>query len=344
MRAGVYRGIRAVAVEEVAEPELSSRDVILAVRACGICGSDLHAYVEGVPEVVVGQIMGHEFSGEVVAVGTEVEGVAPGDRVAGLPVLACGACPRCHGGKSSLCDNWLGRSIGFGLPGAFAEQVRIPDAVAGKNVFRLPDGLGYAAGALAEPTAVAVRAVDQAGIAPDQTAVVLGLGTIGLQIAQVLLARGVAAIVGVNRSALRRATAAKLGVPAIDGGDDLPERVRAALGGRDADVVFEATGSPALVQGALETVRPGGTIVMVALYERPGEIVPTLITVKEPTIRGSSTYMPGQFAEAVELLASGRVASEPLITQRHRLEELPLAFEKQLDRETTVKVMITMDQ
>ncbi len=342
MRAGVYRGIRTIAVEEVAEPELGSRDVILAVKACGVCGSDLHTYLEGGP-VEVGQVMGHEFAGEAIAVGADVEGVALGDRVAGFPVLACGECRRCREGRRNACDNWLGRSIGFGLPGAFAERVRIPDAVLGENVHRLPDTLGFAAGALSEPTAVGVHAVDLAELGPDDTAVVFGLGTIGLQVAQVLRARGVSTVVGVNRSPLRRAIAEQLGVTAVEGGDDLPAKVRDALGGREADVVFEASGAPSLVQAAVETARPVGTVIVIALYERPAEINATMVTNKELTIRGSVTYTHEQFAEAVELLASGRIASEPLITQRHPLSDLGRAFEEQLHKEATVKVMITVD-
>ena len=344
MRAGVYRGVRDMAVEEVAEPELGPGDVIIAVKACGICGSDLHVYTEGGPPIDPGQVMGHEFAGEVSAVGAGVEGIIVGDRVAGFPVLACGKCRRCREGMRSLCDNWIGRSIGFGLPGAFAERVRIPGAVLGENVFVLPDALSFADGALVEPLAVGVRAADQAQLVPGQTAAVFGLGAIGILLAQVLRARGVSAVVGVNRSPLRRAIAEQLGITVIEGGDNLPARVRAALGGREADVVFEASGAPDLVQAALDTVCPGGTVIMVALYERPASIVPTLITTKELTIRGSVTYLPGQFAEAIELLASGRVAGQSLITRRLPLADLARAFEEQLDKAASVKVMITMDQ
>jgi len=148
----------------------------------------------------------------------------------------------------------------------------------------------------------------------------------------------------VNRSPLRRAVAEQAGVTVIDGGQDLPARVRAALGGAEADAVFEASGAPELVQAAIDTVRPGGTVVMVALYERAASIVPTLITTKELTIRGSATYTPGQFAEAIGLLASGQVTGQSLITKRVPLADLGRAFEEQLDKAASVKVMITMDQ
>lgn len=343
MRAGVYRGIRDIRVQDVSEPGLGPLDAIVAVKACGICGSDMHTYLAGGPPVEVGQVMGHEFAGEVVAVGDEVEGVGVGDRVAGFPVLACGTCRRCRAGKRHLCDNWVRASIGFGLPGAFAERVRIPNAQMGRNVHRLPDTVSFDVGALAEPTAVAVHAVDQAALTSERTTVVFGLGTVGLQVAQVLLARGMPAIVGVDRSRFRQEIAEQLGVAMIEGDGDLPTRVRSALGGQEADVVFETSGSAALIQTAIETVAPGGTVVVVSLYGQPAELNATLVTVKELTIRGSSTYTPEQFAEAVDLLATGRVANEPLVTQRYPLGDLAHAFENQLDKETTVKVMITID-
>ncbi|OLT19477.1 hypothetical protein BJF78_10965 [Pseudonocardia sp. CNS-139] len=169
------------------EPVIGPRDVLLDVRACGVCGSDLHAFTRGhhTPD---GQIMGHEFSGAVLEVGREVDGIAVGDRLTGLPIQPCGRCRRCLGGAVHLCEVWTTRSIAFGLPGAFAERLRIPDATLGRNVHRLPDTAEFTDGALVEPTAVAAHAVAQAQVPAGEPAVVLGLGTIGMQVGQLLLA------------------------------------------------------------------------------------------------------------------------------------------------------------
>jgi 2-desacetyl-2-hydroxyethyl bacteriochlorophyllide A dehydrogenase len=208
------------------------------------------------------------------------------------------------------------------------------------NVHRLPEALTFEDGAFAEPLAVGVHAVGRADLIGVEVAVVLGLGTIGLQVAQVLLARGVAHVIGADLSPLRRSVAAQLGVTAVAGGD-LGAAVAEAAGGREIDVVFEATGAPALVQGAMELVRAGGTVVVIALYERRAEIDPTLMVQKELTVRGSAIYTPAEFREAIELLATGRAQSQPLITHRHALEELGDAFEAQLDKDAAIKVMVS---
>jgi 2-desacetyl-2-hydroxyethyl bacteriochlorophyllide A dehydrogenase len=335
MRAGVFRGIRQVPIEDVPDPRPGPRDVVLDVKACGICGSDRHTYVAA-QLAQEGQVMGHEFSGQVAAVGGQVEGIAVGDRVTGPPIQPCGECAACRAGRRHLCETWT-RSIAYGLPGAFAERVRIPDATLGDNVFKLPEPLTFEDGALVEPLAVGVHAVCRADPHPGDVAVVLGLGTIGLQVAQVLLARGLTDVIGADLSALRRSVAEDLGVTAVSGA----ELAAAAARGRPIDVVFEATGAPALVQSAMELVRPAGTVVLIALYEEPAQIVPTLAVQKELTVRGSAIFTPAESREAVELLASGKVRGEPLITHRLALEDLGEAFEAQLDKDAAIKVMIS---
>jgi (R,R)-butanediol dehydrogenase/meso-butanediol dehydrogenase/diacetyl reductase len=341
MRAGVFRGIRQVPIEDVPDPEPGPRDIVLDVKACGICGSDLHTYAQGL-FAEEGQVMGHEFAGEVVHVGSEVEGLAVGDRVTGLPIQPCGDCRQCLEGREHLCETWTRRSIGYGIPGAFAERLWIPSAVVDRNVHKLPDGLAFEDAALVEPLAVGVHAVCQADPAPADVALVLGLGTIGLQVAQVLLARGVSQVIGADLSPLRRAVAADLGVVPV-AGDDLAAAVAEAAGFRPIDIVFEATGSPPLVQAALELVRPAGTVVLIALYEEPAELDPTIVVQKELTVRGSAIYTPEEFHEAIELLASGRAKGQPLITHRHTLDELGDAFEVQLQKEAAIKVMVTSE-
>jgi (R,R)-butanediol dehydrogenase/meso-butanediol dehydrogenase/diacetyl reductase len=335
MRAGVFRGIGQVPIEDVPDPRPGPRDVVLDVKACGICGSDLHTYVAA-QLASVGQVMGHEFSGEVAEIGGEVEGIVVGDRVTGPPIQPCGECAACRAGRRHLCETWTTRSIAYGLPGAFAERVRIPDATLGDNVFKLPDPMTFEDGALVEPLAVGLHAVGRADTGPGDVALVLGLGTIGLQVAQVLLARGLTDVIGADLSALRRSVAEELGVTAVSG-----DELAAAAGGRPIDVVFEATGAPALVQGAMELVRPAGTVVLIALYEEPAQIVPTLAVQKELTVRGSAIFTPGEFEEAVELLAAGKVRGRPLITHRLALEDLGEAFEAQLDKHAAIKVMIS---
>jgi (R,R)-butanediol dehydrogenase/meso-butanediol dehydrogenase/diacetyl reductase len=335
MRVGVYRGIREIALEDAPEPVAGPTDVVLAVRACGICGSDLHVYLEGAL-VEPGQVLGHEFSGEVVDVGGEVQGIALGDRVTAIPIQPCGECRRCGEGLGHLCERMHERGIGFGIQGAFAERVRVPDATVGVNVYPVPAELSFEDAASVEPLAVAVHCVRRSGARAGQTAFVFGLGTIGLHVAQVLRANGVEPVLGIDLSELRRRKAAELGVVALA---DLGER-EAALGGRELDHVFECAGVPSLIQAALELVRPRGTVTVVALYDTTATIDPMVLLHKEATIVAGAMVTPEDFTESLELLRSGRAVGEALVTHRAALADLPAAFELQCDKASTVKVMV----
>ena len=339
MRVGVYRGVRTIAVEDVPEPVAGPSDVVLEVRACGICGSDLHTYLEGAL-VQPGQVLGHEFSGEVVAAGSEVRGISLGDRVTGIPIQPCGDCRRCREGLGHLCERMHENGIGFGIPGAFAERVRIPNATLGINAHLLPEELSFEDGASVEPLAVAVHCVRRSGARAGQTAFVFGLGTIGLDVAQVLLAQGVSPVIGVDPSELRRRTAEELGVAAL-AGPDLAAGVRDVLGERELDHVFECAGLPALVQASLDLVRPRGTVTIVALYDEQATIDPMVLLHKEATIVAGAMVTPEDFAESLELLRSGRAVGERLVTHRERLVDLPAAFELQCDKAATIKVMVS---
>jgi (R,R)-butanediol dehydrogenase / meso-butanediol dehydrogenase / diacetyl reductase len=326
VRVGVYRGIKHIAVEEASAPVAGANDVVLDVRACGICGSDLHVYLAG-KLAQPGMILGHEFAGEVAAVGAAVEGIAVGDRVTGMPLQSCGECVRCREGNAHLCELTRERLIGFGLPGGFAEQLRIPDARLGENVHRLPEELDFEAGAFVEPLGVCVHAVRRSGAQPGERALVLGLGTIGLLVAQVLRAYGVEEVYGTDLSELRRDRAAELGI-----------RVEEPEG--DLDHVLECTGAPSMIQRAIERVRPRGTVTVVALYDETATIDPMTLVHRETKVVGTAMITPDDFREAIELLRSGRVVGAPLITHRRPLADLPAAFELQCDKDATIKVMV----
>jgi 2-desacetyl-2-hydroxyethyl bacteriochlorophyllide A dehydrogenase len=337
----VFKGIKDVQVEEVAEPEAGPDDVVVEVSACGICGSDLHTYLHG-SFVEPGQVMGHEFAGEVVAAGDQVQGLAVGDRVTASPLVPCGECARCRERRFNLCAAAWTTGIAYGRPGAFAERVRIPNSVAGENVFKLGDSVSDEAGATAEPLAVGVHAVRLAGDVEGATALVLGLGTIGQQVVQVLRARGAGRVVGIDLSELRLDAARTLGAEALDGAQGITAALAAALGADgEVDVVFECSGVPALANAALDTVKAGGTIVVLALYDDPVTFNPTVLVQKEIRLQGSIAYTGEDFGEAVALLTSGAVQHAPLITHRESLDSVADAFEVQLEKDRSLKVLVT---
>jgi 2-desacetyl-2-hydroxyethyl bacteriochlorophyllide A dehydrogenase len=197
------------------------------------------------------------------------------------------------------------------------------------------------AGALAEPLAVGVHAVKLAAPVDGATALVLGLGTIGQQVVQALLAAGAGRVIGVDISKLRLDAAAEIGAEVFDGSDGIAEVLGNALSGdQEIDLVFECSGVPALANAALEAIRAGGTIVVLALYDDPVTFNPTVLVQKEIRLQGSIAYTGEDFAEAVELLRSGRAQSTPLITQRTSLDEIGDAFEVQLQKDRSLKVVV----
>jgi 2-desacetyl-2-hydroxyethyl bacteriochlorophyllide A dehydrogenase len=340
MKAAVFRGIESIGVEEVPTPEAGADDVVVEVSVCGICGSDLHTYLHG-SFVEPGQIMGHEFSGRVVEAGADVEGLAVGDRVTAVPIVPCGECARCAEGRYNLCAVAWTTGIAYGKPGAFAELVRIPHSVPGENVFKLDDDVSDEAGATVEPLAVAVHAVNLLDGVDGSTALVLGLGTIGQQVAQVLRARGAARVIGIDLSELRLDAARELGADAFDGSPGVEQVIADALGdGEEIDLVFECSGVPALATAAIDAVRGGGTIVVLALYDDPVTFNPTALVQKELRLQGSIAYTSKDFAEALELLKSGAARADTLITQRERLDDVADAFLVQLEKDRSLKVLV----
>jgi len=285
--------------------------------------------------------MGHEFSGRVVEAGADVEGLAVGDRVTAVPIVPCGECARCAEGRYNLCAVAWTTGIAYGKPGAFAERVRIPHSVPGENVFKLDDDVSDEAGATVEPLAVAVHAMNLLDGVDGSTALVLGLGTIGQQVVQVLRAKGASRVVGIDLSALRLDAARKLGADAFDGSPGVEQVIADALGdGEEIDFVFECSGVPALATAAIDAVRGGGTIVVLALYDDPVTFNPTALVQKELRLQGSIAYTSKDFAEALDLLRSGAARADTLITQRERLADVADAFLVQLEKDRSLKVLV----
>jgi 2-desacetyl-2-hydroxyethyl bacteriochlorophyllide A dehydrogenase len=346
MKAAVYEGIRDIRVQTVPDPEATPDDIVLRIKACGICGSDLHSYTTGA-FVQPGQVMGHEFSGEVVEVGSNVSDIAVGDRVTAMPFNACYNCPACLRGDSHLCYNTAGHAIAYGLPGGFAEYLRLPCATLGRNAFTLPETLDFVAGATVEPLAVAVHAVSVAQPELGANVVVLGAGLIGQSVIQVLKARGVGTIVVAELSEKRALLATRSGADVVvnPAQENVIERIGAVVGfgpgrrGAAADVVFDCAGVPAAFTTALRLLRPGGTLAITALYEESVQFSPSRLVWGEVKLVGTFGYR-NEFPQTIELLRSGKVHLTSLVTDFFSLAEINAGFQRQLAKDQAMKVMI----
>lgn len=309
MRAAVLHGVEDLRVEDVPEPVLRDGDVLVAVAYNGICGSDLglvHSFgVSEHPHPLTGacgpQILGHEFSGVVHAVGADVTDIAVGDRVAVQPTYRCGTCVRCRDGHEHLCEVIAFHGINA-HGGGLSEYTAVP----AENVHVLPDAVSLEQAAVVEPLAVALHAVELSGVQPGQSALVLGAGPIGIATALNLRAGGVDRIVLSEPSETRRAIAAGLGFDVLDpAAGDPVAAVRERTGGAGADVVFECAGVGAAVLTALVAVRARGAVVLLATYKEEVPLHTYLMMFGEMRLMSSLAYSRKEFRTVIDRMADG---------------------------------------
>lgn len=345
MRAAVFEGPGRLSVEDIPDPIAADDGIVIAVEACGICGSDLKTYRSG-RLARPGQVLGHEFVGRIVETGSAVRDLEVGELVTALPYVPCGTCPRCLGGRSSLCESAFRSSIANGLPGGFAEYLHLPGARRDETVFALPDGLGTGAGALVEPLAVGVHAVQLAEVDAGDVVVVLGLGTVGLAVVFALRAAGVRNVIATDLSAKRCAAAEAAGAQIIGGtAAELVTAIGAVTGkgayGAPAacDAIIDCAGVEPLINGVMPALRAGGSLVLAALHDAPLPVDATSIVRRGVRIVGTFGY-DDDFGRAVSLVAQGDVAAADLVTHRYGLDDIVTAFDTQGDAASSVKVLV----
>jgi 2-desacetyl-2-hydroxyethyl bacteriochlorophyllide A dehydrogenase len=333
MRAALWQAPETLELADVDEPAPEPGQAVVEVAACGVCGSDLHTYAHGLLGEP-GMVLGHEFSGTVLAA-PGVDGLEPGVRVTARALIPCGRCARCREGELHLCEGGAARIIGYGFKGAFAERVLIPRAIVGETVFPLPDAVGAEGGALVEPLAVALRAVRRSGDVEGRTVLVLGAGMIGLGVTRFLRLSGAKTIVVADLSALRREAALGVGADAVvDPGRERPsDAIR-------ADVVVECAGARASLSEGLRAVRAGGTLTIAAVFGRKVEVPIDRVTEKELTLRGSFAYRD-EFPAVIAALAAGDVEPRAFVSHRFMLDDVSAAFRTQLDKDASLKVLVT---
>jgi (R,R)-butanediol dehydrogenase/meso-butanediol dehydrogenase/diacetyl reductase len=351
MKAAVFHGPQDVRLEDVPEPEVRLGSVKVKVDWCGICGTDLHEYLAGPifipqpgsPHPLTGETLpltlGHEFAGEVVAVGDDVEDVAAGDRVAIEPVYRCGECAACRRGVPNLCEK-LGFYGLMGGGGGMSEFAVMPSYM----VHRLPDGLTNEQGALVEPIAVGLRAVRRARVQDGQSALVLGGGPIGAVTVQCLRAVGAGRIIVAEVADARKRKALEIGADAVvdPTEEDVAERVRELTDGEGADHSFDAAGIQQTLQTALQATRKGGTVTIISIWEGPIQVNPNDVVLSELNVVGTIAYTPEDFADTIAMLKDGSIATEGIITERIRLSDIVDAGFRELveHKDRHVKILV----
>ena len=332
MKAAILHGPRDLRIESARMPEPGPGEVVVRVGMAGLCGTDYRIWTGDRP-VAYPLVMGHEFVGQVSAVGRGVTRVRAGDRVAIEPNYSCGACPLCREGNRNLC---LSRTaVGIDVDGCFAESVRVPE----RCCWPAPAGVADDDLLITEPLAVVVRAVARGAVERGQSAAVVGVGSLGLLALQVLRGRGARVLV-VSRTKRRFALARELGAEATHAVADAPleETARAFSGREGVDVVIETAGTAEAVAHALALVRPGGRVVLTGLPHEPTPVAFFSVVRREVTIAGSMIYQD-EFPEAMRLVAAGTVRTRPLVTHRFALDAIAEAFAAH-ERPDSIKVAV----
>jgi 2-desacetyl-2-hydroxyethyl bacteriochlorophyllide A dehydrogenase len=331
-----------IAYTEFKDPDVAPGQVLIEVRAAGICGTDMSLYNwpesmvrEFKPELPV--VMGHEFSGVVSALGAGITRFKVGDRVTANPVMYCGACYYCRAGQPGICDNRP--LLGMRLNGCFARYV----AVREENVFPLPPHVSFETGAMNEVLCVALHTLERVPVSPGDTVVVVGAGPMGVLVLLGAQAAGASRLVmtglGVDRDRLK--VAASLGAHTIVADESDPaEVVRDLTRGLGADVVFECAGHPSGVPQALSLVRKGGRIGVLGQGYADSSFNTAILSYREVELIGVRSYDPRVWHRSYDVLASGKIPLERLITHRLPLEDAARGIELMKSKQA-LKVIFT---
>lgn len=318
MRAAMFNGPdRRITVEELPDPQPGPGDLLVRVCRCGICGSDV-SMTAGGPEYLPLGRFGHEWSGEVIEVGREVEGIGPGARITSLPVARCGACEGCRTGNPLFCER-----AGY-LVGGFGEYMVIPAQAA----VPLPRSLSFSDGALVEPMSCGLHALNLAQMQEGDRVLVIGAGAMALSVIFWARNLGAGRIAVLSRSSHRNDVARAMGADEVLGfGEEDRPRIAETLGG-PPDIVAECVGKQGMLEFASNQVRPRGTIVSLGMCQHGDPLVPALMTHKEARLLFPRGYTVGEFESTAHAFDAGRVDPEAMVSDIVPLEALPAIMDE----------------
>lgn len=338
MKAAVFYGNKRIVTEERTLRALGAKEVLVRVKAAGICGTDVHIYhgEAGSAEVAPPVILGHEFAGIVEAAGEAVTSVKEGDHVALDPNMYCGSCLPCRMGRKQNCEHLY--ALGVNTDGGFAQYCIVPEG----QCFVVKPEIDFRVAAMAEPISCVIHGIDNAGIRPGQSVLVIGGGTIGLLMVQMAKLSGASDVILSEPIEMRRKIAVEVGADAVidPASEDISARIRELLGRDGADVVIECVGKPFTVEQAFRAAGFRGTVLLFSVPKVDDTAQLPLFDVykKELNIVGSMIN-PDTFQRAVNLVNAGNLEIEKLITHSYDVEHLEEAIWKQISSDS-IKVVL----
>ncbi len=324
---------------EVEKPEINDNEVLLKISRIGICGSDLHVYKGKHPLVSFPLVQGHEFSGYIEELGSEVKGFEKGDLVTVQPAIGCGECRKCKKGIVAQCDKL--QFIGGAVHGAGSEYFKVDAA----HVVKIPNGVSADDAAMVEPAAVAVRAVSKVDSIEGKDVVVFGAGTIGNLVAQVAGNAGAGKIILADLLENRLDIAKKLGFTVINPGktEDLIGDIHRILGNNPPEVVFECVGNKAVLNNSISLIDRGGQLIVLGVYEDQPETNMVMVQDKEIEMTGSLMYTWDDYYRAVELISRKEIKLEQLRTHHFKFEEWEKGYRLLMEKpDEAIKVIIDL--
>lgn len=344
MKVPVFTDLKKIEFQEKPKPQIGPEQVLLEVKSCGICGSDVHGYLHGIL-VPPGTVMGHECSGVISEVGANIHEFKVGDRVVAKPMATCGECYWCNKGQYSLCPNALANAFGITPEndGAFAPYLHIKYPK--EMLYKLPENVSFEEGALVEPLATSLHAVRMSKLGVGDNVVILGAGMIGLGVLQFVKIGGAGKIIVLEVSEKKRSLAMETGADIVlnplDEGEALREKIFEMTGGIGADVVFECAGVPSTFQACGTLVKSGGQVMLVGINDKEVPINPFFLVIWEVEIKGVLGYY-NEFDLVIDFLKKKKINTQVLISDTISLDGLvERGFQRLLSSQDLVKILVT---
>lgn len=338
MRRALLYEVERFRLESVESPQPQPGEVTVTVEACGICGSDLHMYRGRHPVLKPPLIMGHEFVGTVTALGAGASPLGLGDRVVAMAARGCGACPRCDAGDWNQCTDLL--VIGAERPGGLGEEVTLP----WDQFVRIPTSISVEEAALIEVAAVAMHATRRYGSIEGKSCLILGAGPIGLTLSRVLVALKAGSVAISDISDARRDLAGAGGIDRVFDLNSPQSQIGFSAAYPDGvDVAFDCAGQEATLQQALRLTRPGGAVVLTAIFERDCLVPMLLLQRAERHVLGVQLYQRSDFESVISMILSEELDLSGIVTHTFPLEKVDEAFRLLLDgRSAAGKVLVQL--